>query len=156
MCMEDTRPTSETFSERGAYSLCRGCTMTIRGHVWVLVCLCGGNTELVLLLPLAVSWVMWFRGGLRKEFQINPSIADNCLSQDLSWTCRGRKVQKKPPRILTFAMATEGSFLSARGMVWWQSGQKLSVAAVKGWRLEGILPDEAVLWPFCSSLSFSE
>lgn len=154
MCMEHTRPTSETDLQwERAYSLCRGCRMTITGHVWVLVCMCGGNTEysqLVLLLPLAVNWEMCFRGELRKEFQshyqINPSIAGNCLScKDLPWTYRGRKFQNKPPWILPFAMAKEGSFLSAGDMTWWRSGQKLSVAAAEGWRLEGILP-----WWGCS------
>lgn len=127
-----------------------------------ILCLCGGNTEYgqpVLPLPLTVNWVMCFRTKLRKEFQtyyqINPFIADNCLSyKHLPWACSGRKVHNKPPWILPFAVVTEGIFLSAGDMASW--GQKLSVAEEKGWRLEEILPDEAILWSFCSYLSSSK
>lgn len=105
-----------------------------------------------------LSNVFWDQVEKRKVqtyYQINPSIADNCLSyKHLLWACSDRKVHNKPPWILPFAVVTEGIFLSAGDMASW--GQKLSVAEEKGWRLEEILPDEAILWSFCSYLSSSK
>lgn len=78
------------------------------------VYVCWTYSQLVLLLPLAVSWEMCFWSELRKQFQphyqINPFIADNCLScKDLPWTCRGRKVQNS-----VFSYGNRGQFSVCR------------------------------------------
>lgn len=129
-----------------------------------ILCVCGGYTEYgqpVLPLPFTVSWVVCFRAKLRKEFQacnqINPSIAENCLScKHLPWACKhlpwAEKSTISHPEFCLLQWQQRELFSLKEA---WPDGAR-SYLWQKGRKLEENLPDEAIPWSFYSSLSSSK